>query len=175
MVWCPDTNQVTVDMTKVAGSNAKCWWWNPDDNTSVLIGTYATTGTRNFTPSSARKVLVLDNAASSLATPGETTTTTIPPSTCEILSIQPSGITIGFGLIPRIRTITVTLDVDLEAAGITVEDLNFENAPKGITILSAQISGNSIKAVVLFWSVTPGTYNLNLGPCGSIPFAISRF
>lgn len=72
MVWCPNTNQVTVDMTKISGTQAKAWWWNPDNNTSVLIGTYNTTGTRNFTPSSARKVLVLDNTASSLAAPGTT-------------------------------------------------------------------------------------------------------
>ena len=72
MVWCPNTNQVTVDMTKISGSQAKCWWWNPDDNTSVLIGTYNTSGTRNFNPSSARKVLVLDNAASNLSAPGTT-------------------------------------------------------------------------------------------------------
>jgi hypothetical protein len=70
MVWCPNTNQITVDMTKISGSNAKAWWWNPADNTSVLLGTYDTTGTRNFTPSSGRKVLVLDNVASGLAAPG---------------------------------------------------------------------------------------------------------
>jgi hypothetical protein len=73
MVWCPNTSVVTVDMTQIEGTQAKAWWWNPDDNSSVLIGTYATTGTRNFTPGSARKVLVLDNAASGLAAPGSTT------------------------------------------------------------------------------------------------------
>jgi hypothetical protein len=72
MVWCPTTEQVTVDMTKVAGSNAKAWWWNPDDNSSTLIGALATTGTRNFTLSSARKVLVLDDASKNLAAPGTT-------------------------------------------------------------------------------------------------------
>ena len=49
-----------------SGTQAQAWWWNPDDNTSVLIGTYATTGTSNFTPGSDRKVLVLDNAASTV-------------------------------------------------------------------------------------------------------------
>lgn len=72
MVWCPNTNVVTVDMTKIAGTQAKAWWWNPNDNTSVLIGTYNTTGTRNFTPGSARKLLVLDSAASGLEAPGTT-------------------------------------------------------------------------------------------------------
>jgi uncharacterized repeat protein (TIGR02543 family) len=72
MVWCPTTETVAVNMTQVAGSNAKAWWWNPDDNSSSLIGTFATTGTRNFTPSSARKVLVLDDASKNLAAPGTT-------------------------------------------------------------------------------------------------------
>lgn len=82
MVWCPDTNQVTVDMTKISGSIAKCYWWNPSDNSSVLIGTFNTTGTRNFTPSSARKVLVLDNESLGLAAPGTTVYSPdkVPPS-----------------------------------------------------------------------------------------------
>jgi hypothetical protein len=59
-------------MTKVAGTTAKAWWWNPDDNSSVLDGTYSTTGTRNFTPASVRKVLVLDDASKNLPAPGTT-------------------------------------------------------------------------------------------------------
>lgn len=82
MVWCPDTNEVTVDMAKISGSQAKAWWWNPDDNSSSLIGTYSTTGTGKFTPSTARKVLVLDDGSKNLAAPGTTVYSTdkIPPS-----------------------------------------------------------------------------------------------
>lgn len=83
VVWCPTTSSVTVDMTKVGGTQARAWWWNPDDNTSVLIGTYSTTGARNFTPASSRKVLVLDNAASTLVAPGTTvyySAGAVPPS-----------------------------------------------------------------------------------------------
>jgi hypothetical protein len=102
-----------------------------------------------------------------------TITSTAEP--CKIISIKPSSIRVGLGLIPRIRRVTVTLNADLEAAGITTGDLNFENTPKGVTILSAQISFNSISALILFSGVKPGTYNVNLGPCGSIPLIISRF
>ena len=72
MVWCPNTNQITVDMSKItdSGSQVKAWWWDPDDNSSQLIGIYSTTGTRNFTPGSARMVLVLDNNDSGLSAPG---------------------------------------------------------------------------------------------------------
>ena len=61
MVWCPDTNVVTVDMTKIGGTQAKAWWWNPDDNTATVIGTYATNGSMSFTPGSARRLLILDS------------------------------------------------------------------------------------------------------------------
>lgn len=70
MVWCPTTAQVTVNMTKISGTQASAWWWDPDDNSSALIGAYPTTGTMNFTPSSARKVLVIDDASKGLPTPG---------------------------------------------------------------------------------------------------------
>jgi hypothetical protein len=72
MSWSPNTDVVTVDMSKVAGSQTKAWWWNPKDNTSVVIGTFNTTGTMDFTPSSAGRVLVLDNAAANLPAPGTT-------------------------------------------------------------------------------------------------------
>jgi hypothetical protein len=83
MVWAPDTSQISVDMTKVGGSSAHAWWYNPDNNTSVDIGTFTTTGVRNFTPSSARKVLVIDDASLNYAAPGTTVyrETPIPAST----------------------------------------------------------------------------------------------
>lgn len=88
MVWCPNTSSVTVNMTKVQGTQARAWWWNPDDNTSVLIGTYSTSGAGNFTPPSARKVLVLDNAASVLAAPG----TTVYYTSDEVSLSPPTGL-----------------------------------------------------------------------------------
>jgi Protein of unknown function (DUF4038)/Putative collagen-binding domain of a collagenase len=72
MVWAPDTSQISVDMTKVGGSSAHAWWYNPDNNTAVDIGTFTTAGVRNFTPSSARKVLVIDDAGLNYAAPGTT-------------------------------------------------------------------------------------------------------
>jgi hypothetical protein len=91
MVWCPNTNQVTINMAKIAGTEAKAWWWDPDDNSSALIGTYATSGTRNFNPSSARLVLVLDDASKGLAAPGTTIYSTVkvppvPPTNLRIIS-----------------------------------------------------------------------------------------
>jgi hypothetical protein len=107
--------------------------------------------------------------------PSETTTTTIPiDQSCEIISIEPTDVSIGFGLLPRTRNIIVTLNTDLTALGITGDDLVFD-APRGVNVLSAEVSANIIQASVLFWGVQPGTYNVNIGACGSIPFIVKRF
>jgi hypothetical protein len=54
-----------------AGSQAKCWWFNPRDGSSILIGSFVTRGTRNFTPPDASDwVLVIDSERANLAAPG---------------------------------------------------------------------------------------------------------
>jgi hypothetical protein len=70
MVWFPDTSKATVDLSKISGQQAKAYWWSPNDNTSILIGTYATTASQNFTPSSVRMVLVIDDEAAGFSAPG---------------------------------------------------------------------------------------------------------
>jgi uncharacterized repeat protein (TIGR01451 family) len=72
MVWNPSKASITLDMTKISGAQANVWWYNPVDNSSAFVGTYLTTGTRNFTPGSGRKVLVLDDGSLNLAAPGTT-------------------------------------------------------------------------------------------------------
>jgi Protein of unknown function (DUF4038)/Putative collagen-binding domain of a collagenase len=71
MVWCPSTSTVTVDMTKIAGSQTRAWSWNPTDNSSSDLGTFATSGSHNFSPT-AQRVLVLDSVDAGLAAPGTT-------------------------------------------------------------------------------------------------------
>jgi len=94
---------------------------------------------------------------------------------CEIESINPTVVRIGFGLIPRIRRVTLTMNTDLESLGITCADLNVQNAPRGVRMITCAVAGDTIDATILFWGIQPGTYNLNIGPCGSIPFVVSRF
>jgi hypothetical protein len=104
----------------------------------------------------------------------EATFNIISAEACAIKSIIPSSVRIGFGIIPRIQTITITLNKNIEEAGITPEDLSFGQLT-GALILDIEISGDQIIARVLFWGTKPGTYNVNLGPCGSIPFEVKRF
>jgi hypothetical protein len=71
IAYIPTSRQVTVDMTKVGGTQAKCWWYKPSNGATTLIGTYAAAGTHAFTPSgSGDWVLVIDNAALNLPAPG---------------------------------------------------------------------------------------------------------
>jgi uncharacterized membrane protein YgcG len=71
MVWFPDASQATVDLSKISGQLAKAYWWNPNDNSSTLIGIYATTGSQTVTPSSDGMVLVIDDEAAGFAAPGQ--------------------------------------------------------------------------------------------------------
>jgi len=72
LVWCPNIEPVVIAMAAVAGTQAKAWWYDPDDNSAREIGTLPTAGSRTFTPPRARLVLVLDDAGQSLPVPGGT-------------------------------------------------------------------------------------------------------
>jgi hypothetical protein len=64
---------LTVDMSKITSvsSQANCWWFNPRDSSTKLIGTYANTGRRDFTPPDSDDwVLVLDDNSAGLPAPG---------------------------------------------------------------------------------------------------------
>jgi hypothetical protein len=64
---------ITIDMNRVtdAGSKARCWWFNPRDGSSLLIGNFATQGIRKFTPPDRNDwVLVIDSQGAQLAAPG---------------------------------------------------------------------------------------------------------
>ena len=71
IVYTPDQRALTIDMSKITGSTAKAWWYNPGTGQASAIGTFATTGSRTFTPTAAGDwVLVVDNAALNLRPPG---------------------------------------------------------------------------------------------------------
>ena len=62
---------ITVNMSKVSGSDVNAWWFNPRDGSADLEGTYPASGNHNFTrPNSSDWVLVLDDASLKLRAPG---------------------------------------------------------------------------------------------------------
>jgi len=72
IVYTPMQRSLTIDMTKVAGSTARGWWFNPATGAATSLGDMATTGTRSFTPpASGDWVLVLDDARLNLPAPGQ--------------------------------------------------------------------------------------------------------
>jgi hypothetical protein len=75
IAYIPNGNSatLTVDMTKITSAThqATCWWFNPSSGAATLIGSYANSGTRNFTPPDSNDwVLVIDNASANLPAPG---------------------------------------------------------------------------------------------------------
>ena len=40
IAYLPSKRSITVDMSKIHGSEAKCWWYNPSDGKATEIGTY---------------------------------------------------------------------------------------------------------------------------------------
>jgi hypothetical protein len=72
IAYIPTARTVTIDMTKVAGTSAQAWWFDPRTSAATLIGNVPITGSMNFTtPSGGDWVLVIDNAALGLPAPGD--------------------------------------------------------------------------------------------------------
>ncbi|MBK8884146.1 MAG: DUF4038 domain-containing protein [Bacteroidales bacterium] len=71
IAYLPSKRSVEVDMSKIHGPKARCWWYNPSDGRSTEIGTYSTSGQMTFTPGSDGDwVLVIDNVMTNLPAPG---------------------------------------------------------------------------------------------------------
>ena len=72
IAYLPTARTFTADMTKVAGKQAKAWWFNPRTGKPESAGEFPTSGKRKFTPPGEGEwVLVLDDAARNLAAPGQ--------------------------------------------------------------------------------------------------------
>jgi hypothetical protein len=71
IAYLPSSRTVTVDMSKVSGSQAKVWWFNPRTGSATASGEFPTRGSREFTPPAEGDwVLVLDDATRELPAPG---------------------------------------------------------------------------------------------------------
>lgn len=75
IAYVPNGNAatITINMAGItsASSAAVAWWYNPQTAAPTLIGTFANTGTQNFTPPDANDwALVIDDASANLPPPG---------------------------------------------------------------------------------------------------------
>jgi hypothetical protein len=83
MAYLPSAAQITVDMTRIAGAQAICKWFNPATAAETYIGTYATTGTRTFTPATGDWVFIAEGE-----TPLPTPSPTMSGATCSGCSLN---------------------------------------------------------------------------------------
>jgi hypothetical protein len=71
MAYLPSSRRITVDMSKISGSQAKGWWFNPHTGNATASGEFTTRGLRDFTPPEEGDwVLVIDDASRKLPVPG---------------------------------------------------------------------------------------------------------
>lgn len=82
IAYVPEGSMIpTVDMTRISGTMANAWWYNPRNGDATAIGTYSTTGTRTFTPPDTNDwVLVLDDKSQAYPPPGVLLDPPLPPS-----------------------------------------------------------------------------------------------
>jgi len=71
IVYLPTSRNVTVNLSKISGNQAKVWWFDPRTGKAQSAGEFSTKGSREFTPPANDDwVLVLDDASKRLAAPG---------------------------------------------------------------------------------------------------------
>jgi hypothetical protein len=81
IAYVPSQREITVDLRRIAGGEAKAWWYNPREGSAQSIGTFPTTGSQAFTPGATGDwVLVLDNASLNLPPPGGSAGVRSPPT-----------------------------------------------------------------------------------------------
>lgn len=71
IAYLPSKRTVTADMTRIHGTKARCWWYNPGNGNATEIGTFPNSGILSFTPNAEGDwVLVIDNDSAKLPVPG---------------------------------------------------------------------------------------------------------
>jgi hypothetical protein len=70
VAYMPTSRAITVDMTKISGSQARAWWFDPRSGEASEAGAFATRGLHEFSPPGAGDwLLVLDDASQRLPKP----------------------------------------------------------------------------------------------------------
>jgi hypothetical protein len=71
IAYLPVWQKVIVDMTKITGKIARCWWYNPDSGEATDTGTFPARGMHQFEPpSDGDWILVIDDASRDFPAPG---------------------------------------------------------------------------------------------------------
>jgi len=71
IIYTPDNRQLTVNLTKISGTQSHGWWYQPSTGTVYDLSTFSDSPARTFTPPSGGDwLLVLDDASKAIASPG---------------------------------------------------------------------------------------------------------
>jgi Protein of unknown function (DUF4038)/Putative collagen-binding domain of a collagenase len=71
VAYMPTSRAITVDLSKISGSEAQAWWFDPRSGSASRAGQFATQGLHKFTPPGPGDwVLVLDDVSKQLPAPG---------------------------------------------------------------------------------------------------------
>jgi chitodextrinase len=107
---------INMSMITSASSTARAWWYNPQEGTATLIGTFPNSGSQSFAaPDSNDWVLVIDDASANLPAPGSSTISTNPGGLVTNLTCSPTTLTSG-----ATSTCTVTLNQSAPSGGTEV-------------------------------------------------------
>lgn len=72
MAYLPTGRTITVDMSRVAGSKADAWWYDPENGNSQHLGEFPTSGFKKFSsPDTNDWVLIVDDANLDYSIPGK--------------------------------------------------------------------------------------------------------
>ena len=82
MIAClPAGGAVTVNLTRLSGTQAQAWWYNPRGGSAASIGSFPTTNSRSFqAPTTDDWILVIDDSSRGFSVPGLAVLTTSVPN-----------------------------------------------------------------------------------------------
>jgi hypothetical protein len=137
--YVPDAGtQITVDLTKVSGTQAIAYWYDPVADASALIGTYPTTASVDFISPGSSRVLVLDDASKECPPPGSGNTCQCSSADCDDGDACTADSCNGL-------TACVHTPVNLDATEFS----------------SARIDGRDLVVLVGAWNSCPGNARYN--------------
>jgi hypothetical protein len=71
IIYTPDSRQLTVDLTRISGTRTHAWWYQPSTGIAQYLNQFSDSPAQTFTPpSDGDWLLVLDDAAKNLKSPG---------------------------------------------------------------------------------------------------------